>query len=778
MRFTLAILWALILPAAHHAASFDKGGILGVGARAFGLGGASVAQGDDASVMFWNPALSFGLEHYELLGAYGSILGGKSADMALGARANLQDLGLSLGFGFRSVASSGGLGFGEQTTLLSAAFPFTKDKSLAFGANLKIYSSQLNIPGGEASGYGVDFGFAWRGEGIFKPLRLGLAITDFQSDLTWATGLSLDPPQSMQLGAAWYFDENTLAEIDSEVVTDALSSRNTQGFRVGAERSFDVPAWDAPRLASLRVGYFQSDSLAPTSLGGLFTMGLGLQYKGARLDYAYTQDVSALGESHRISGSWNFDPETWGGESTGKLKKTPTPRPTASVTPDSGARLSMSLRSEPASFNPSRKGESVALKVQLEGNRSSVVRVRLRIEDEVGVAILELEREGLPETLRWDGKTRGGIFAPSGNYKAILEALDDSGKSLAQAEGVMVLAGGEDLTVSAENELFSPSAGSRRPQALFNTSFGGSGLRSWTLVITARGSATALSTQKGKVLPKLLRWDGRDSKNKLLPDGPYLATLRVALSDASTRSAQAPIEIDTRKPDLKIEAYPRVFEPGDAAKPVGFKLATEKMAGIPQRWELLIETLAGKRVRLLEGRGLPDDKISWNGVDDSGKAVARETLYRVTFALEMESGALARSPRQVLVSEVTAFKAESAIKITLASVRFGASEEALALDEYRALKEAADGVKKYGNEYLIQVLGYCDDQEASKGALSDLELSYIRAREVKDYLVERGGLDLSRVKALGYGSDRPTADNGNEEGRSRNRRVEVILYTQ
>jgi hypothetical protein len=45
------------------------------------------------------------------------------------------------------------------------------------------------------------------------------------------------------------------------------------------------------------------------------------------------------------------------------------------------------------------------------------------------------------------------------------------------------------------------------------------------------------------------------------------------------------------------------------------------------------------------------------------------------------------------------------------------------------------------------------------------------------YLVEKGGLDSAKLTAVGYGSTRPVASNATEEGRKRNRRIEIVLYT-
>lgn len=53
-------------------------------------------------------------------------------------------------------------------------------------------------------------------------------------------------------------------------------------------------------------------------------------------------------------------------------------------------------------------------------------------------------------------------------------------------------------------------------------------------------------------------------------------------------------------------------------------------------------------------------------------------------------------------------------------------------------------------------------------------LSQQRARSVADALVS-SGVSSSLVRTQGFGEDRPIASNGSDEGRRRNRRVEVII---
>ena len=44
-----------------------------------------------------------------------------------------------------------------------------------------------------------------------------------------------------------------------------------------------------------------------------------------------------------------------------------------------------------------------------------------------------------------------------------------------------------------------------------------------------------------------------------------------------------------------------------------------------------------------------------------------------------------------------------------------------------------------------------------------------------DYFIKKG-IDEKRVRAIGYGSERPIADNETKKGRGMNRRVELVPF--
>jgi chemotaxis protein MotB len=79
----------------------------------------------------------------------------------------------------------------------------------------------------------------------------------------------------------------------------------------------------------------------------------------------------------------------------------------------------------------------------------------------------------------------------------------------------------------------------------------------------------------------------------------------------------------------------------------------------------------------------------------------------------------------------------------------------------------------------INVEGHTDDvpigPELARRYPTNWELSAARATNVARYLQEKIGIDPSLLSATGYGEYHPVASNEDEEGRTRNRRIEIVL---
>lgn len=80
--------------------------------------------------------------------------------------------------------------------------------------------------------------------------------------------------------------------------------------------------------------------------------------------------------------------------------------------------------------------------------------------------------------------------------------------------------------------------------------------------------------------------------------------------------------------------------------------------------------------------------------------------------------------------------------------------------------------------HRIIVEGHTDNLPIqTKRFPSNWELSASRASSVVRYL-QLAGIESTRLSATGYADTRPLADNGDEQGRASNRRVELIMQTE
>jgi outer membrane protein OmpA-like peptidoglycan-associated protein len=89
----------------------------------------------------------------------------------------------------------------------------------------------------------------------------------------------------------------------------------------------------------------------------------------------------------------------------------------------------------------------------------------------------------------------------------------------------------------------------------------------------------------------------------------------------------------------------------------------------------------------------------------------------------------------------------------------------------KTMQQIANILAEYPG-FRVQVDGHTDSVGKAE---TNQKLSQTRAEAVVSYLVQKKGVSAKRLSAKGWGDQQPIADNGNEAGRAKNRRVDFTV---
>ena len=118
------------------------------------------------------------------------------------------------------------------------------------------------------------------------------------------------------------------------------------------------------------------------------------------------------------------------------------------------------------------------------------------------------------------------------------------------------------------------------------------------------------------------------------------------------------------------------------------------------------------------------------------------------------------------------------LQITFSDVLFKTRDYQLQLAGRRMLGQCAQIFRDRGNYKRIQVEGHTDDRPITNAWTyphNNWELSTARAISVVRFLTEEARLSPEVFTANGYADYKPVATNLTEEGRAKNRRIEILV---
>lgn len=288
--------------------------LIAPGARSDGMGRAYVAVASDANAVWWNPgALAFTTGH-DISTMYTKLVPDLADDVFFSYTSYTQHVegwgGLGFSLGYLSYGKSiatdvDGNELGTFTSYELAptlAYGTELMKDMGFGVALKLVRVDLapadktqDRAAGRGTTFAADIG------GLYKLPRLkssvGMVIQNLGPNIAYIDQDQSDPlGRNVKLGVG-------VTPLETEVyrvlvtadVNKSLLSHGAWIENAGGEFEFN-------RLLALRAGYVYD----PRGTVKDLTYGLGLNYRGIRIDYASVPQSEFLARVNRFSASYHF----------------------------------------------------------------------------------------------------------------------------------------------------------------------------------------------------------------------------------------------------------------------------------------------------------------------------------------------------------------------------------------------------------------------------------------------------------------------------------------
>lgn len=200
----------------------------------------------------------------------------------------------------------------------------------------------------------------------------------------------------------------------------------------------------------------------------------------------------------------------------------------------------------------------------------------------------------------------------------------------------------------------------------------------------------------------------------------------------------------------------------------------ERLSGI-STIDLLWDNRSGspKQSRVVE-------ELQYRFADKTSLLYTRETAEEFNTVTEIVRASivsqLQEQIREQKVENVEVRETEAGIVLSIENIQFEPDSAVLVETEKTKLANIGAVLKTLTGRKL-SIIGHAANPAGSNEA-ELLELSTARAQSVADFLVESGIKSAEEVLASGKGGSEPIDTNETPEGRSRNRRVEIIILDE
>ena len=208
----------------------------------------------------------------------------------------------------------------------------------------------------------------------------------------------------------------------------------------------------------------------------------------------------------------------------------------------------------------------------------------------------------------------------------------------------------------------------------------------------------------------------------------------------------------------------------------------------------LNQTLASRKEMEAKANNLEQrlqaEKATVTRLQQGGEALAaeKERLEKERAAKEAEIERLTRTQQELSKSlqaeiergDITIKQVRDRLTINMVEkVLFNSGQAQVKPAGLKILTQVSDVLKNVTDKQ-IRIEGHTDNVPIGVKIRdkfpTNWELSTARATNVVRFFIERGGVNRESLEAVGFADTRPVASNDMEEGRTENRRIEIVLY--
>lgn len=259
----------------------------------------------------------------------------------------------------------------------------------------------------------------------------------------------------------------------------------------------------------------------------------------------------------------------------------------------------------------------------------------------------------VPSTIMWDGTNIKGLTVTDSAYTYTFTAFDERNNHAVIKKGtVFVDNKSPKVSIKVPHLLFSPNGDKIKDELIINQNIETSPEDTWKAEIkNAKGKTIKSYTWKGNLVPKTLKWNGKDNKEKNVPEGLYYYSIS-SKDKAGNKGSASTKEITlTRKYEVADINLENMYVSFSSQKTMKFYPSISKKSGMTS-WKIEIKDRNDNVVSTIKGKNTLPDIVTWDGKNKKGVPLL-DGKYLIKFTANFSSGNKPASYSKKLIIDST-----------------------------------------------------------------------------------------------------------------------------